>query len=96
MRFRNRQPEIDYNRTLYTCPRCFATTKGGWPHPVGAPCPQQVQGDTAYVATLEAQRLAAEAQRDYYERAQMPVLDTGEAMRTMTQFFSRELGEDEE
>jgi hypothetical protein len=96
MRLFSKPLEPDYNQMLYTCPRCYATTKGGWPHPPGAPCPQQVTADESYIAKLDAEREAAEAQRDYYERAGMPALDTGEAMRTMTKFFTREMGEDDE
>jgi hypothetical protein len=36
-----------------------------------------------------------QAQRDYWLRAQMPVLDMGEAYRTATKLMNRGLGDEE-
>lgn len=85
------------------CPRCGAVADAQWPHPLGQPCPlafdeherEQARRDLAndsYVAKLEAERAAAEATRDYYERSQMPVYDMAEFARTMT----KRLQEDDE
>lgn len=68
----------------YGCGRCYATAIGRLVHPAGEPCPLQVAQDKAYIAKLNAEREQAEAQRDYYIRAQMPALDMGEAMRAIT------------
>ncbi len=70
------------------CSRCAAVAWGTWPHPEGEPCPLILEehereqrrrdaANAAYVAQLEAER-------DYYERMQMPGLDAGEMYRTIT------------
>lgn len=45
-------------REVFRCDRCFAMTQGAPPHGWGEPCPQTIASDEAYVAMLDAQRMA--------------------------------------
>lgn len=80
----------NYQNLPYICQSCFTMKVGRWPHPEGEQCPATQARDAAYIAKLEAERDAAIAQREYYERAGMPMLDMAEMARAMTNMFKKE------